>query len=85
MKFLPKKLKEARSKMKFSGEDLVFNLRVKGLSISRQTLCSWENGDTFPTVNQIAELSIILQKPVSFFFTSKHGALASGKATGGKK
>lgn len=69
--FLPGKIRICREGLKLSGEDLVRELANRGMKISRQTLSSWENGDTFPTVKQLAEMVIYFGKPVAYFFDIK--------------
>lgn len=43
-----------------------------GLKISRQTISSWENGETTPTVKQLAVYAEFFKKPISFFFKQEH-------------
>ncbi len=69
--FLYDKIKECRADMNFSGEDLVIALSNYGLRISRQTLSSWENGETAPNAEQLSQLVMFFDKPISYFFDHK--------------
>ena len=70
--FIPQKIREAREKLGISGEELCRQLVDAGLSISRQTLSSWENGETWPTAKQMEILFYVLGQPVRFFFALKN-------------
>ena len=78
--FDPAKLKRCRIKKKLSGEQMCRELAASGLQISRQTLSSWENGDTFPNASQLAELAMFFDKPASFFFNLRTGRKKNEKA-----
>lgn len=70
--FLPEKIKEAREKAEFSQEKLMVALSNSGLSISRATISSWENGETKPNAEELATLAEFFELPITYFFTLKH-------------
>jgi transcriptional regulator with XRE-family HTH domain len=70
--FLPNRITICRKKLKMSQEKFLVFLAISGFQISRPTLASWENGITFPTAKELAELSMITNKSVSYFFDQKH-------------
>lgn len=55
-----------------TGEALMIAFANHGLKISRQTISSWENGETTPTVKQLAVYAEFFKKPISFFFKQEH-------------
>lgn len=69
MTFAPNKLKELRESNQISQEDLIYELRNRGLKISRQTLYQWENSTTQPRVNDLAVIAEYFKKPIKYFFT----------------
>lgn len=75
--FIPDQIKEARRIRKISGESLVRQLLADGLNITRQTLFNWETGRSFPNAKHLEHLSIVLNVPVSSFFTPKMKRSAS--------
>lgn len=69
--FNPTRLKELREKVGLSQEKFMVKVAALGLSLSRETVSSWENGDTCPDVNELSILSQFFDKPVSYFFDQK--------------
>ena len=69
--FNPEKLKQCREEKKISGEDLVFELRLLGLSVTRQTIYIWEAGKGAPKANDLEVIAKYFEKPMEYFFDNK--------------
>lgn len=66
-KFDPKKLKELRGEKTL--DDMVFELRLKGVRINHSSLSKWENGRVTPNANIIGEIATAFEKEVDFFYS----------------
>lgn len=68
--FINERLRTARKELGLSPMDVVREFAANRMIISYPTVISHENGRTRPTVDQLANYSMVLGKPVSYFFDS---------------
>lgn len=79
-RFVHTRLRRCREQIGLSQEGLIMELSKNGVSSSRNTIYNWETGETTPNVEQLATLSIIFGKPISYFFTFRHNKTSDVKA-----
>jgi transcriptional regulator with XRE-family HTH domain len=71
MKFISKKLKQAREKKGVSQERMIQDLAINGYRMSRNTLCRYESGKCNPSIDGLINLSRYLDLPLGSFFSNK--------------
>lgn len=59
----PKLLRWARETSKMSINDIALKMKMKNEKIE-----SWENGDDFPTINQLEKIAKYYRRPISIFY-----------------
>ena len=65
------KIRETREELGWSRPDLVLKMLDQGLRVSEGTIINWESGETSPGVDDLAILSMVLGKPIIYFFVSQ--------------
>lgn len=65
MKFSAKRLQEAMDERKLSSKDV-----ARAIGKARQTVNSWALGDSRPNADDLADLAIVLGKPIMFFYAN---------------
>lgn len=64
----PEKLKERRTALSLSQEELSFRINAE---LSRQTISKWENGTSYPEVDKLLILSVILDISLDELFAEE--------------
>ena len=66
--FAHTRLIQCREQKKIDKTELVYQLKRYGLNVSRNTIISWEKGDTQPSIENLTMLCKFYNKPITFFF-----------------
>ena len=66
--FQYQKLELLREQTGLSQDDLVYQLRLAGLDIVRQTWVNWTNGKGTPDANALPVICKVLKTPMPLFF-----------------
>lgn len=64
-------IRDLREKLSLTREELLVRLHNIGLTISFDTLGSWERGDTTPDADRLPKLAQVLGIPVGDFFNGR--------------
>ncbi len=66
--FMPERIKELRESKDMTQENFTIAMHNFGLKKTRATFIQWENGTTFPTAPQLAQLAAFYKVPIQTFY-----------------